>query len=148
MIKKAVLDKLQGYYTNPVTAKLLNKACFLDPHFRTFRFLSTGEKEVIMNAVQDDAQELVDLERRGEPEPPATKKPRNTHEGLMTLLSDVMGQAEAPRSLVDPEEKARREVQKYALLDTDDGDPLDWWRNNEQKFPLLSALARKYTCIP
>lgn len=26
MIKKAVLDKLQGYYTNPVTAKLLNKA--------------------------------------------------------------------------------------------------------------------------
>ena len=43
----------------------------------------------------------------------------------MTLLSDVMGQSEAPRSLMDPEEKARREVQKYALLDADDGDPLD-----------------------
>ena len=95
-----------------------------------------------MNAVQDDAQELVDLEKRGDPEPLATKKPRDTHEGLMTLLSDVMGQAEAPRLPVDPEEKARREVQKYALLDADDGDPLDWWRNNEQKFPLLSALAR------
>ena len=66
----------------------------------------------------------------------------------MTLLSDVMGQAEAPRSPVDPEEKARREVQKYALLDADDGDPLDWWRNNEQRFPLLSVLARKYLCIP
>ena len=101
-----------------------------------------------MNAVQDDAQELVDLEKRGDPEPLATKKPRDTHEGLMTLLSDVMGQAEAPRLPVDPEEKARREVQNYALLDADDGDPLDWWRNNEQKFPLLSALTRKYPRIP
>ena len=120
MVKKAVLEKLQGYYTNPVTAKLLNKACFLDPRFRTLPFLSAGEKEVIMNAVQDEAQELVDLEKRAEPEgpePPTSKKPRNTHEGLMTLLSDVMGQAEAPRSPVDPEEKERREVQKYALLD-------------------------------
>ena len=63
MVKKAVLEKFQGYYTNPVTAKLLNKACFLDPRFRTLPFLSAGEKEVIMNAVQDEAQELVDLEQ-------------------------------------------------------------------------------------
>ena len=103
-----------------------------------------------MNAVQDEAQELVDLEKRvepGGPEPPTSKKPRNIHEGLMMLLSDVMGQAKAPRSPVDPEEKARREVQKYALLDADDGDALDWWRNNERKFSLLSVLARKYLCI-
>ena len=79
MVKKAVLEKLQGYYTNPITAKLLNKACFLDPCFRTLPFLSAGEKEVIMNAIQDEAQELVDLEKRAEPEgpePPTSKKPR------------------------------------------------------------------------
>ena len=41
----------------------------------------------------------------------------------MSLLSDVMGQAEAPGSPVEPEEKTRREVHKYVLLDADDSDP-------------------------
>lgn len=34
-LKKAVFDKLQGYYTDIATSTLLNQACFLDPRFRT-----------------------------------------------------------------------------------------------------------------
>ena len=41
----------------------------------------------------------------------------------MSLMSDVMGQAEALGSPVEPEEKARREAHKYVLLGADDSDP-------------------------
>ena len=81
-------------------------------------------------------------------EAPTPKKPKNAPEGIMALLSDVMGQAVEAGSPIEPDKKARREVHQYASLDAEDGDPLDWWKNNQSKFLLLSVLARKYLCIP
>ena len=75
-----------------------------------------------MKSVQDEALELADLEGVD----PTTKKPKNAQEGVMSLLSDILGQAEAPGSPAEPEEKERREAQRYTLLDAEDGDPLDW----------------------
>lgn len=150
MLKKSVLDKLQDYYTDPATSMLLDKACFLDPRFRTLPFLGHDEKEAIMKVVQGDAVKLANSQGENpvDLEGPTPKKPKNAQEGIMALLSDVMGQAESAGSPIEPEERARREVQKYASLDAEDGDPLDWWKNNQSKFPLLSELARKYLCIP
>lgn len=53
-----------------------------------------------MKSVQDEVLELVDLEG-------VDLKPPTIKEGMMSLLNDVMGQAEAPESPVEPEEQAR-----------------------------------------
>lgn len=67
----------------------------------------------------------------------------------MALLSDVMCQDESQAGVViEPVEKARREVHKYSSLDAEDCDPLGWWKVNKSKFPLLSELAQKFLCIP
>ena len=61
-LKKAVFDKLRGYYTNPATSKLLVKACFFDSRFKTLPFRSHDERELIIKVVQDEALEVADIE--------------------------------------------------------------------------------------
>lgn len=29
-----------------------------------------------------------------------------------------------------------------------DGDPFDWWKVNESKFPSVAKLAQRYLCVP
>ena len=45
---------------------------------------------------------------------------------------------------------ANLEIRKYRDIDALDPklDPLEWWRLNECKFPMLAATAKKYLCIP
>ena len=69
----------------------------------------------------------------------------------MTLLSDVLGTDAAERDAVpmDAAEMAHREVANYvALGPAQDCHPLEWWKENCQKLPLLAKLAKKYLCIP
>ena len=70
---------------------------------------------------------------------------------LMTLLSDVLGTdaAEGDAVPMDAAEVAHREVANYvALGPAQDCHPLEWWKENCQKLPLLAKLAKKYLCIP
>ena len=43
-------------------------------------------------------------------------------------------------------------LQMKVVGENEDGfyynNPLDWWAENERRFPLLATLARRYLCIP
>ena len=51
---------------------------------------------------------------------------------------------------LSPEQKCKKKiVVRYLKIQKPDfeDDPLLWWKNNCSKFPILSALARKYLCV-
>ena len=50
----------------------------------------------------------------------------------MALSSKVMGQTEAAKFPITSDEKARRVVHKYASLDAEDGNPLDFFASEEK----------------
>ena len=67
---------------------------------------------------------------------------------LECLLGEAFKEEEAaPKS---PTEKAEDEILLYrarrpaGLHDN----PLTWWRENEDQFPLLAQMARRYLCVP
>ena len=50
---------------------------------------------------------------------------------------------------LSPGDQARQEVARYIATAANTGtSPLDWWKTNENNFPLISRLAKKYLCVP
>ena len=52
-IRGSLKNNLSGRYSGK-TMDLLNKACFLDPRFRSLSFLTAEEKEVVIDGVFDE----------------------------------------------------------------------------------------------
>lgn len=69
---------------------------------------------------------------------------------LMTLLGQSFTDTEGTIEPKTPYAKAEEEMEKYCkappLPLTED--PLNWWREHEVIFPLLSQLSKQYLCIP
>ena len=57
-IKKAVKTDLENCYQDPHVEELLNKACFLDPRFKSLSFLPEQERRFIRLLVEEEAAEL------------------------------------------------------------------------------------------
>ena len=77
-------------------------------------------------------------------EPPAKKKKLK---GLSAILQHCVEPIDDED--LSCEEKVEKELRRYeeyppVSIDTD---PLGWWEHEEQKFPNLKCLARKYLCI-
>ena len=148
-MKRVLLADLQGRYTDSTVAKVLHKACFLDPRFKSLSFLPEETREGVVLAIEEEATVIANLaaaeeERNGSgTEGPTPKKKKQSK--FMSLLEDVW----EPEVRANPEERAKKEVQKYICIDSDpDQKPLLWWKQYSSQFPVLSKLAHKYLCVP
>jgi len=146
-IKKAVKTDLENRYQDPQVEELLNKACFLDPRFKSLSFLPEVERRFIRSLLEEEAAELRqdNTWSSATESAPQQKKPKK---GLFSLLEDLMDSTSETSD--DPQEAAKKEIQQYLTLDATDNptDPVKWWKRYSVQLPLLSSLARKYLCIP
>ena len=62
-LKRAMLSNLKGRYIESSVAQLLNKACFLDPRFKSLSFLSDEDKKAVVMDVENEAKELRHLDQ-------------------------------------------------------------------------------------
>ena len=58
-----MLSNLKGCYIESSVAQLLNKACFLDPRFKSLSFLSDEDKKAVVMDVENEAKELRHLDQ-------------------------------------------------------------------------------------
>ncbi len=100
-----------------------------------------------INAAVSEAVEV--LEQQAEPadDPvPPLKKARDS-----CALADLLGNTYTPVAVSrTADDKASDEMMRYKEvkplpLSTN---PLHWWREHEEEFPLLSCQAKRYLCIP
>ena len=123
----------------------MNKACFLDPRFKSLSFLPEVERRYITSLVEEETGELRQAACEDVAESTSTES-----EGLFSLLEDLM---DSPSLASDnPQEAAKKEIQQYLTLDASSADnpidPVKWWKTYCMQLPFLSSLAWKYLCIP
>jgi len=69
---------------------------------------------------------------------------------ILTKKIDKDSESEGQsHSLLHPQEKVEAEIARYLDLPVVDmdSDPLEWWKHEVNRLPVLAVLAKKYLCI-
>ena len=160
--KQAMRIDLSERYKDSDVLELMNKAAFLDPRFKTVAHLPASTVEDITMSIQremvnvlqqdspeDQSSESITIEVNEQSPPPTKKKKIHL---LKKLLGDKFG---APSGIsatgsVSLEDHAQAELARYKAEPQSPLDhcPLQWWRDHQTVYPLLSRLTRKYLCLP
>ncbi|XP_055081736.1 E3 SUMO-protein ligase ZBED1-like [Periophthalmus magnuspinnatus] len=144
----------------------------LDPRFKALPFLPDHQQDeiymrVIAEAgrIHDSFQKEVDLEIVTEVMPveqddseevkencAAGPPPKRTKD--MYSLADLLGPTYCAGTAVrqrTTQDHAEEEVTRYKeapALSLSEGNPLSWWKEHQNEYPLMSQLAKMYLCIP
>lgn len=121
----------------------------LDPRFHDLDFLSDEERREVKDVLLEKMGKLKkaksdDDSQDAAPPPPKIKKEDSS---LSLLLGKRSTTSTAP---ADESVQLKKEVQLYFAEDTLEleKEPLAWWQKNENRFPHLAQLARRYLAIP
>ncbi|XP_065895974.1 E3 SUMO-protein ligase ZBED1-like [Dysidea avara] len=154
-MKEAMYRDLSGQY-HGTQRVVLNKAAFLDARFKSLPFLKPEEKDDIATAIVEEIVRLTPVSQRTNDDTdshdtcttPKPKRPRGEHV-LLEILSDVFiptttGGNEVLDDNSDPPRlQASLEMKAYLKEETTDDSPLQWWKRNAFRYPLLSKIARR-----
>ena len=68
---------------------------------------------------------------------------------MSAILSNIFDTDTQNETLLRPKEKVEVEISKYlnSPVVEMDSDPLQWWKHEEKRLPLLAVLAKKYLCM-
>ena len=117
---------------------MLSLCCFVDPHFK--KRLSEEDRLATISIVK---KELLGMEEARNCEEPAiaTQEPSCKISAFSRILGDDIEELPTKRSVLD----IVKEVDSYLQMPVADIDqsPLELWRREELRFPLLNKLARK-----
>ena len=145
-MKKILSDDLSGRYTGDVL-QILTKACFLDPRFKSLKFLPDNSKrDVILNLKLDLSLTHPVESSLTSLEPPA-KRSKGEHK-LLEFLEEMTETAEVAETCSSMEEQLDLEICRYKGEEATDQGPLQWWKSCQGRYPLLSQLAKHYLSIP
>ena len=113
-IKKTVKLDLESHYQDTQVGELLNKACFLNPRFKSLSFLTEEERRYIRLLLEGETAELRQVVSENTTESSATEsgpQRKKSKKGLFSLLEDLM---DSPTDLSDdPQEAAKKEIHNF-----------------------------------
>ncbi|RQM10351.1 hypothetical protein DD237_007316 [Peronospora effusa] len=151
-------------------------SCLLDPRFKTLPFLSTSEKDRLVESLHillgvHEKNDIIDNDQHHHQHGMATEEDQADElkkqcRSAKALSGFVAGAAPANKKaaallheffpLDEPAneiDKLKAQVQQYLdspslpATDNTEHDPLEWWSRYERLFPSLARLAKKYLCM-
>ena len=165
-MKKAICDNFETRYKDSSVHEFLKKTSVLDPRFKTAPFLSEEEKLLIFTQLTAVASAYVatcnmeNLDSKVDEETaitttsdvtPSKLKKYDSGCGIFTLLNESYSNFQSPpSSSPSPIDLASAEITKFrdetpiSLT----ASPLQWWKENDHKYPALSHLAKIYLSVP
>lgn len=157
--KKAIFDSINSHFQDEAQRELMEVCCFLDPRFKKLDFLNRESKVLVHQTIKQFAKEFTksdsttsesrkrSREEDGEEEPPAKKSKQELY--IKLFGAKVVSSCESGTSSKKGD-KTQQEMERY-LSDPGiaiDDSPLEWWKRNSERYPVLSQLARKYLGVP
>lgn len=144
MMRRFQIDK-NGQPKDDYLNGIWAMSSLLDPRFKSLRFLHPEKTSVVRGHLLtilregDDPSVTVKTET-DVPIVPQTKRIRL----LDRLPTDVIDLTKVNSTHASVE----HELEQYISEPVQVENPLQWWQANENKFPHIAKLARKYLCIP
>ena len=131
-------------------------AAALDPRFRKLKFLSTEDILKVKIKLQTLALEARRVQVREEPDEDDSDQPDHSRQKPKTVLDMLLGtDDEEELEDEDPGQDGRDDAVRNELLAyfrekqiPKDKNPLQWWKENETKFPALAVVAKSYLAAP
>jgi hypothetical protein len=142
-VKAAISLSLNQYWKIPKDTAIL--ASLLDPRYKTFKW--TSDENVQNTAVQKLRDLVYEYEQGSDHIPiPSRETERNTTNPTnpRSLMAELFGDDDEQNN------QSISEVDDYLTLsrETSSCNPLNWWKDWTQRFPILHQIARKYLSIP
>ena len=155
-IKERVKVDLELRYLGNETGQLLELMSFLDPQFKLTYVNDRASilKEIEMQMVEEmdtDVTATSAESTMGRPNSSSSEGvplPNKKLKGLSKVLSHCFADLAVQQQL-SPQQKVKQEIDQYLnhpQLDIS-GDPLEWWKSESVRYPILAKLARKYLCL-
>ena len=145
--KKTVAGELKRRFTpssNDITKSIPVLCAAVDPRYCQLKFLNTDQQALVHDELEnvmeledlEDSNSTIDLEA---PEPPTKKSKQDS--AMHFLLGTLSDETQSTNTGYD-------EIQKLVKEPTLDPDSnvLNWWQKNQERFPKLAQLARKFIC--
>ena len=120
----------------------------MDPRYSHLRSTDDSLRKQIREELEDEISGIsIDTNTASETdegeEPPAKKT--KTGDSAMSFLLGLSSDNSHSTSMTSHHEM-QHFINEPPL--NPDGNPLEWWRKNEERFPRLSKIARKLMCVP
>ena len=147
--------KIEATY-NEDGKNVCNFAAALDPRFRKLKFLSTEDILKVKLKLQTLALEARRVQVREEPEEDDSDQPDHSRQKPKTVLDMLLGTDDDEElEDEDPGQDGRDDAVRNELLAyfrekqiPKDKNQLQWWKENETKFPALAVVAKSYLAAP
>lgn len=157
-IKRRILEKLDSKY-NDSTLQLMRKATLLDPRYKG-EHIDAAQLDVIKSQLEVEMVAYwneknmppvpIRVEEEEEKDAAGTSSGEKQPAKRIKTLGRLLGRAKPSMSTSTPvDQRAKSEITSYLQEEVIDGDdkPLDWWKENRCRFPLMANLAKKYLCV-
>lgn len=154
-IKKGILEKLESKYDDN-TLQLMRKATILDPRYKGDHIeceqLDVVKSQLEVEMVASWNNKIKPPVRIGAEEEEEEEKVEGAAAEIQPAmrtktLGRLLGRVKQSMSTIPM--RAKMEITSYLQEEVIDGDdkPLEWWKKNRSRFPLMANMAKKYLCI-
>lgn len=116
---------------------------FLNPRHKHLNFLYKPKKKLAIDSLESELDE-VPLK----PAWPHAQNKETTEECLPPKAKSIRMLEFLIDGPSDKHEESEISAYLREYVNTDDEDPISWWKQNSTKYPLLSVLVRRYLAIP
>lgn len=140
LIKENFSDKIHELY---------QIAVFLNPNFKSLKFLTTNERTNLIAAIKKNLEKLMNEDScHNESQPPPAKKQKSTTTTKnQTHLSDTFLEF-MDITMESVDDQVNSEIQRYMGFKIENLiDIVEFWSSNDS-FPYLKRLARNYLNVP
>ncbi|XP_073488853.1 E3 SUMO-protein ligase ZBED1-like [Aquarana catesbeiana] len=152
-IKSKIMGYLEEKYQDQKTQDLLDIATTLDPRFK-MTYLNEDNKTVVQNRLKNEMSKLTTVKKSPPTITSSSSGPaKKTGKTLGSFFKAAQSEG-APDPASDSQQQQSEslslELHSYLFLGNTDSedDPLGWWKAHKEQYLRLSALAKKYLCIP
>jgi hypothetical protein len=145
-IATLILKLIKESFNNKIH-DLYQIAVFLNPNFKSLKFLTLSERNVLLDIVKKNLEKLMSDEDTDAEHLPPSKKQKTAASKNQTHLSDTFAEfMDCTMESVD--DQVNSEIQRYMGYKLDNPvDIIEFWASNDS-FPYMKKLAKNYLNLP